>query len=1122
MRARIAPIALSVLVAAACWGCNRTPAPGPDAGLAAPLASAAPLPDGVTATQAAAPTELSNAAAFQEKAPRAQVARDLPVPIALTGSDGSGLVLQKLSARAVLEGPLAFTELHLTFHNPEDRRREGRFSITLPTGAAVSRFAMKNAGGWMEGEVVERRKAQQVYEDFLHRRQDPALLEQDAGNTFAARVFPIEPNADKELILSFSQELVDPRASYALPLAGLPQLGELSIRVYLRAGDAAGPQVAAGSLGAKVGNVQVVEVEQRNFQPAVDFLVHPAFLKSPWTGLRNGNLALARVQLDSQAAAQGFERLVVLFDTSASQAPGFSKRIERLTELLRFAAARGAHEVAVVAFDQTTEVIFRGAPAGWGPAQVQKLLTRAALGASDLGSALDAVPALLQGGKGAARVVLVGDGVVTAGDDELDGLRKRVAALGAAGVVRLDSVATMAARDANVLEAVTRGGLASDGVAVGAFDSAEDLEPLGLAVWKAIDVQVPGAAWVWPNNIEGLQPGQARLVYADLPDGKPFEIQLSGGVQQTVKPNVTTAAQPLLERAWIGARIGLLTARSAEGDPDLRAAFEKQAIDLSVKHRVLSPGTALLVLETEYDYERYGIDRKALAEILTVSPEGAAVLSPRTDSFAALQMANSTGDKTAETAEKEEGAFGGGGDEAKRAEPADDRAAAGAAAADQPMPSEAPAAPAPEAAAPMAKSVPSVSRLFAEEAMPEPPGAGDIGNAMGFRGVGQGGGGGGLADQLGTVPSGGAGRIGIGSGSAGFGSRGDGRAMAERRRVAVRRDVEQNGVLAILGDEDRNDGEGLAEIRAALKNNPALSGRLLKISTDLREKRTAAALAEAWKWRTEDPGDVLALAALGRALLASGQPQQAARAYGAIVDLFPSRADLRRFAGNLLEGLGKDGSVLALDTYRKALKQRPDHPSVFVMAGWALARAGQYGEAVDLLIKGVGEHRREGNFPEIERILKEQAGLIAAAWLAQEPKRDAEIRQRLSQNGIQVPTVPSLRFLLTWETDANDVDFHLFDAKNGHASFREKQMPSGGELYADVTTGYGPECFAVESPKAFPYKLFANYYSRGPMGWGMGRVLIVRHDGKGGLRFEDRPFIIQNDHAWVELGEVGR
>src|SRR5690606_32433782 len=101
-------------------------------------------------------------------------------PISLTASDGSGLVLVSLTARAVVEDPLAFTELHLTFHNPEPRRREGRFAITLPPEAAISRFAMRTAAGWQEGEVVERRRAQAVYEDFLHRRQDPALLEQDA------------------------------------------------------------------------------------------------------------------------------------------------------------------------------------------------------------------------------------------------------------------------------------------------------------------------------------------------------------------------------------------------------------------------------------------------------------------------------------------------------------------------------------------------------------------------------------------------------------------------------------------------------------------------------------------------------------------------------------------------------------------------------------------------------------------------------------------------------------------------------------------------------------------------------------------------------------------------------
>jgi hypothetical protein len=40
-------------------------------------------------------------------------------------------------------------------------------------------------------------------------------------------------------------------------------------------------------------------------------------------------------------------------------------------------------------------------------------------------------------------------------------------------------------------------------------------------------------------------------------------------------------------------------------------ALKKQAIDLSVKFRVLCPYTSLLVLETEQDYARFGIERRA-------------------------------------------------------------------------------------------------------------------------------------------------------------------------------------------------------------------------------------------------------------------------------------------------------------------------------------------------------------------------------------------------------------------------------------------------------------------------------------------------------------------------------
>jgi len=73
----------------------------------------------------------------------------------------------------------------------------------------------------------------------------------------------------------------------------------------------------------------------------------------------------------------------------------------------------------------------------------------------------------------------------------------------------------------------------------------------------------------------------------------------------------------------------------------------------------------------------------------------------------------------------------------------------------------------------------------------------------------------------------------------------------------------------------------------------------------------------------------------------------------------------------------------------------------------------------------------------------------------------------------------STRFVLYWETDANDVDFHIRDGRGGHAFFGSRHLSSGGALYADITTGYGPECFTVRGAAgslAYPYSLQAHYY----------------------------------------------
>jgi hypothetical protein len=188
----------------------------------------------------------------------------------------------------------------------------------------------------------------------------------------------------------------------------------------------------------------------------------------------------------------------------------------------------------------------------------------------------------------------------------------------------------------------------------------------------------------------------------------------------------------------------------------------------------------------------------------------------------------------------------------------------------------------------------------------------------------------------------------------------------------------------------------------------------------------------------------------------------------------------------------------------------------------ALLRAGRFQEAFEAIAAGQARSYPD-KFPGIPRILTEDLGLAAAAWLRAEPARRDDILARLRSAGASLESEPSVRFVLVWETDANDVDFHIHDVVGGHAYFREKVLPSGGELYADVTQGYGPECFTIRgapATRAYPYRLQAHYYRQGPMGYGMGALQTVEHDGSGGFAFAERPYVVMRDGAFIDLGVV--
>ncbi|HMU39354.1 MAG TPA: VIT domain-containing protein [Pseudomonadota bacterium] len=1044
--------------------------------------------------------------------PVLQIARPATPPMSLTCSDGSGLVLAQLDAKAVVEDPLTFTELHLTFRNPEPRVREGQFEILLPPGAAISRFAMRQGNDWQEGEVVELQAARRAYEDFLHRRQDPALLEKQAGNSFRARVFPIPANGVKELIVSYSAERPHAADPFRIYLRGLPKLDRLTIRALVAKNQGGG---LASSMGGKSLQHQTVTVEKDHFTPDVDFEVEvPVAFSNDGraVGLIHQNLMVTRIAPKTVLGKMGhapLDGLTVLFDTSASRALGFKAQVDLLGSVLSELAKKGEGRtpVRIVAFDQTSEEMFSGAIADVGPAVLEKLRQRRALGASDLSQALAFVG---KTNRNHHRLLLLSDGVVTAGDTQGTVWKDLAQNLSGAGFSRLDAIPTGGLRDEPMLRKLTQLGFASDGVVIdGDLPAAYVSSRLLRTVKSNLAVSVPGSNWVWPLELNGVQPGDEFLVYADVPNNQGSQVILRGKDQVTESFGVAPVEvpRPLLERAWIGARISRLMHQrdslSAQ-DPDLSEALKHQIVELSTKYRVLSDFTALLVLETEADYARFQIDRRSLTDILGIGLDGIEVRSRKTlaqttpiqppppppppvwnvrpPMKASNRPAAAASPMRAGAAPMEaDGAFmdarkDSSGSMAESAPaitgaPAPGGASAGGQGALAPRAEPMMASPSDERDADKVAEAPRISDMRNLRRMP--------------------------------------------------------REESEKKVVAMRPRPSSTPAFAPPPPPPPPSSSVLRPMprRDIPSQQPFVNpyeGKLAQVMNLVKASRLGEALTMALAWRESDPGDVLALIGLGEVYEALQQKRLAARAYGSIIDLFPGRADLRRFAGSRLERLA-EGLALATDTFKKAAADRPDHPSSHRMLAYALAKQGKFSEAFEAILAGATRSYPSGRFAGVTQIFADDVGILAAALIRNAPQRRDEVMQRLQGIGAQLATQPSLRFVLSWETDANDVDFHIYDGRGGHAYYSSPMLPTGGSLYADVTTGYGPECFAIPLPstqRTYPYKLQAHYYSRGPMGYGMGKLQIMEHDGKGGLRFAERPFVIMVDGAFVDLGEV--
>ncbi|MCX7992449.1 MAG: VIT and VWA domain-containing protein [Fimbriimonadales bacterium] len=130
------------------------------------------------------------------------------------------ILLKEHTVRVVIRDNLAETTIEQLFVNESPVSLEAEYWFPVPRDAAVSGLTMTVDDRAVEAKLLSADEARRIYESFVRRQQDPALLEFVGHNLLRLRVFPVPANGSRRITLRYAQTL--PREGalvhYHLPL----------------------------------------------------------------------------------------------------------------------------------------------------------------------------------------------------------------------------------------------------------------------------------------------------------------------------------------------------------------------------------------------------------------------------------------------------------------------------------------------------------------------------------------------------------------------------------------------------------------------------------------------------------------------------------------------------------------------------------------------------------------------------------------------------------------------------------------------------------------------------------------------------------------------------------------
>jgi Ca-activated chloride channel family protein len=115
--------------------------------------------------------------------------------------------IKELAVQARLTDQVARVQVSQSFVNTGSRPMEVTFVFPLPYDGAIDQMTFLIDGKEYPAKLLPASEARQIYEGYVRRNRDPALLEWLGTGMFQTSVFPVPPGAERKVTLRYSQLL---------------------------------------------------------------------------------------------------------------------------------------------------------------------------------------------------------------------------------------------------------------------------------------------------------------------------------------------------------------------------------------------------------------------------------------------------------------------------------------------------------------------------------------------------------------------------------------------------------------------------------------------------------------------------------------------------------------------------------------------------------------------------------------------------------------------------------------------------------------------------------------------------------------------------------------------------